>query len=215
MSTTEEQVLVCTVGSWWQDASTNPQPTDAPTIAPPAINEGKTIGLQPIGGARAQSRFSGRTAKPIFSSPPLDGAPQTTKYTSPPFPTNGSVLDAKQAHKDDWKLPSRGKTCDGSSPGPPPTLASRWRFNLSTWRWEVSDNEAANTQLMQHVIAARRWGDGRDGLAPATRRALPTASSTDDDSRQLGPKILHLEDLPALGVLQNKRRLYFGISSTL
>lgn len=169
MSATEEQVLVCTVGSWWhQGASLNPQPTPD---APPAINEEK-VTLKPIGGARAQSRFSGRTAKPIFSSPPLDGAPQTSSSPAlAPQPSN--VLKPDQTKLSTWRFPTRGKTCDGTPPTP--ASASRWRFNLSTWRWEVTGDDSAGTQL-QHVIAARRWGDGRDGLAPAIRRAVSTGT---------------------------------------
>lgn len=178
MSATEEQVLVCTVGSWWhQGASLNPQPS-AP--APLVINE-DNVTLKPIGGARAQSRFSGRTAKPIFSSPPLDGAPQTS---SPALaPESNTTIRPDQAKLNTWRLPSRGKTCDGTSP--PSASSSRWRFNLSTWRWEVTGDDSAGTQL-QHVIAARRWGDGRDGLAPAIRGAVPTGSENATDAIATG-----------------------------
>lgn len=84
--------------------------------------------------------------------------------------------------------PALGQTCDGL---PPHHRAASnallgtaqyggdWTFNLKSWRWERKGGAivggtaaaAAEGASDKHALAARRWGDGRDGLASAVKRA--------------------------------------------
>ena len=185
MITIAEQVMPTSVegaGSWWNQ---NP-PASVATSAPLEPRPPVTSKIQPIGGARAQNRFSGRTAKPIFRSAPLDGAPKTvTGVDSQP-----AALPSQP--KKSWRLPQRGKTCDGSitisdtinsntatATAPTATAtASRWKFNLDAWRWEVATDVAAGEKLAaQYHISARRWGDGRDALGAATTKTTTTTAT--------------------------------------
>ena len=186
MITIAEQVMPTSVegaGSWWNQ---NPPASVAipVTFAPLEPRPPVTSKIQPIGGARAQNRFSGRTAKPIFRSVPLDGAPKTV--------TGADSQPASQPKKS-WRLPQRGNTCDGSTISdtinsstttttttPTATAtASRWKFNLDAWRWEVATDVAAGEKLAaQYHISARRWGDGRDALgAAATTKTTATTAT--------------------------------------
>jgi len=196
MPAAEEQVIINSTSSWWHNASilNDPKEPLAPAVpAPP-----KAQPYAPVGGARAQCRFAGRTAKPIFSSPPLSGAPKINssswKQEAPAAAAQGDTSlfsNAKQyADTKTWVLPMQGQTCDGTRPekvnsSSAPT-ASRWTFNLSTWTWEVAEDKDAGPKLAaQYGIAARRWGDGRDTLGPATRQQTTagdaTAITTADD----------------------------------
>jgi transitional endoplasmic reticulum ATPase len=149
-----EDHTTTTPWSWWQSAAAVPDES-APTL--PA----------PIGGARAQSRFSGKSAKPIFASVPLEGAPVTSASRAPP-----PAPDAAR-HKA-WRLPTRGRTCDGSAPHVESATSSTWQWNIDAWRWEPKGG-AAIVGKAEHAIAARRWGDGRDTLGAAVRQQQASA----------------------------------------
>eukprot|EP00887_Chlorella_sp_A99_P001514 scaffold8.g1514.t1 len=131
------------------------------------------------GGARAQARFTGSTARPLFRSAPLDGVPVLSKPDAPtpqrhvPSPAG---LDS-----------TRGLTCDGSVLADDATRAvpaqqhvSKWVFDLDGWRWHRKHDGAhleaegpcqQPKQLAKHQLAARRWGGGRDALVPAAAAA--------------------------------------------
>lgn len=173
--------MVATVGSWWSAAASEEVKT-----APSSLEQHKCESyLQPIGGARAQSRFAGRSATPIFTSPPLSGAPIVPRVAHPPPPQAVSAVEtyANATSKvlnegTDLKYAARGHTCDGSLPGGASSTATRWVFNKTTWRWELRVTEGSNQSqsLLQHMIAARRWGDSRDELAPAVQQATTATS---------------------------------------
>ena len=213
MPAAEEQVIINSTSSWWHNASVlndRKEPLAPAIPAPP-----KEQPYAPVGGARAQCRFAGRTAKPIFSSPPLSGAPkinssswkQETPAAAAAAEGDNSLHSNKPnqyADRKTWVLPMQGQTCDGTLPGkvnssPSPSAAaagagaptaSRWTFNLNSWTWEVADDKDAGPQLAaQYGIAARRWGDGRDTLGPATRlhsAAGDVSTTATDDSNSDG-----------------------------
>ena len=62
------------VGSWWYAFARDPSSEINEKRNPVCDSRAMDIAMLP-GGARAQCRFSGPTAKPIFRSPPLDGSP--------------------------------------------------------------------------------------------------------------------------------------------
>ncbi len=185
MPAAEEQVVMNTTSSWWH----NPEVlgVEKKTLAPPSPP--KTYA--PVGGARAQCRFAGKTAKPIFSSPPLSGAP---KINSSSWKQETAYHKQDQDDRKTWVLPMKGQTCDGSHPqkGNSATTAtatataapaaSRWRFNINSWSWEVADDADAGPRLAaQYGIAARRWGDGRDTLGSATRQQQTTCGDQQEE----------------------------------
>jgi transitional endoplasmic reticulum ATPase len=147
-----DQVVITSVGDWFKDLAGRHE--DEADLPKQPAHPSKRPKPQAIGGAVAQCRFSGRTATPIFASPPLDGSPlQRTKQKSPVPPER-------------TLLPVQGYTCDGLPSQDVPT--SRWRFDLNAWRWEAAEGEGnhdGSAAALQHAIAARRWGDGRDHLA--------------------------------------------------
>ncbi|KAG7670187.1 hypothetical protein Ndes2526A_g06520 [Nannochloris sp. 'desiccata'] len=182
MPAAEEQVVINSTSSWWHNPSVLNDPKNP--LAPAVPTPPKEQPYAPVGGARAQCRFAGRTAKPIFSSPPLSGAPKINssswKQETPAAEGDNSHFNNPKQCDDRkrWVLPMQGQTCDGTRPqnvnpscsSASPT-ASRWKFNLDSWTWEVADDEDAGPRLAaQYGIAARRWGDGRDTLGPATRQ---------------------------------------------
>ena len=102
-------------------------------------------------------------------------------------PLSGSPLPASAMRKAPTLKPAIGETCDGL---PPPWRAasdavlasgsqrSKWTFDLQRWRWERSGGGNDDTSVHRlgragdkHALAARRWGDGRDTLAAAVKRA--------------------------------------------
>lgn len=61
---------------------------------------------------------------------------------------------------------------------------SAWRFNFETWQWEI-DTEGGITAFLQNkalaaerdLLAARRWGGGRDTLRGSGAESLPSTSA--------------------------------------
>lgn len=107
-------VTTTTVGDWWKSSSQGTTHVEASHCS----SLDSHGGLIPVGGARAQCRFSGKTAKPL--GPQQDWCPSENKST---------------------QRGTRGKTCDGM--GPPPDSGSRWAFNVDTWTWEPGVGSSA------------------------------------------------------------------------
>ena len=154
-----------------------------PSVAGRADGNDRNAAEQGVGGAVTQSRFMGRTAIPIATTPPVDGAP-TISFAAP-APTAAQQQQQQQAA---W--PGRAQTCDGSGAaaeadareGSPGAFQSRWVFDVNAWQWQQKHQgdeggdepalpspapAATHHRLAQHDIAARRWGDGRDTLGAA------------------------------------------------
>ncbi len=126
---------------------------------------------QAVGGAASQCRLAGRCHIPMGTTAPVSGSP---------LPPSVIVRKGPEA------APALGETCDGMPPpwrsGTDAVLksgagASKWTFDLRLWRWQRSGIdgsavvEIGTSVRDKHALAARRWGDGRDGLAAAVKRA--------------------------------------------
>ena len=170
-------------------------PPAEPAGAPAPQQEG--AGLRLVGGARAQSRFSGKTAIPIATTPALSSAgaaaaaapPSAATQPAPPS-SNGSSQRQLQAAAPPaparhaaWASSAAGRTIDGSVPGPDSTACgehvSRWVFDTATWQWRVRGGEPcalSGTPSDKHQLAARRWGDSRDSLGPAALQRQQAAA---------------------------------------
>ena len=190
MSETEQQVAMTTLGSWWTGIGKSnepPQSVESGCINPDSKNA--------AGGAKAQSRFSGQTAKPLFHSVALSSRGVHVEQTAVGGQSDPSAGgDATKGTSDgvDWSLLSaekkasslgmadtmgsgRGYRCDGLTVEV--AGVTGWEWSLDEWRW-VRKSESRghllyentkNTEL-QSEIAARRWGDGRDTLGHVMKR---------------------------------------------
>ncbi len=170
-------------------------------------------GLLLVGGARAQSRFSGRTAIPIATCTPLSSAgnaavqaPAAAAATAAAAPTAAAPHPSMRSGQEQpqaaplpalgrhaaWAGRPAGHTIDGSTPTRSSSACgehtSRWVFDTASWQWRVRDGQpcaAAASPSDKHQLAARRWGDSRDGLGAAAlgrQQAEQQAASKANDS---------------------------------
>lgn len=164
-----------------QEAGAEPQLVHEPlpTAAAPPEADGANAaaaseGLQGVGGAVAQSRFlSARCHIPLYKDAPRSA--RTVEPTQPP--AGGTGLGG--LFRERW--PGVGRTCDGGAAPRPAgscTEPSTWVFDVDAWEWRREGSGAqAQPRSAQHDIAARRWGDGRDTLAPALQPSQQTAAA--------------------------------------
>lgn len=186
----EHKVSTMTPGSWWQTSSifgggiTNTEPETSSIIVADRehvverTGEEDTNAQRAIGGARAQSRFLGKTATPLFREAAMSA--QSNSKKSEDILVGGVDTDWGLDGKGDFV--QNGVRCDGL-----PLDAARqgWVFCFDRWKWVKDNGECTSEMLksmerskMEHMIAARRWGDGRDSLlresaaydAPAKRK---------------------------------------------
>ncbi|KAL4458073.1 hypothetical protein ABPG75_012938 [Micractinium tetrahymenae] len=206
------EVLHSGSASWWSSTSwfagglqdpASAAPAPAPSAeAPPAASEPPTDGLVSVGGAKAQSRFSGKTAIPIGTVAPLSSAsldpkqpeqavqPEQAQAQQQPALRQAqqqavaaapSAEPAAGRHAPWGGRTAVGRTVDGSLPSPATDSlrgehVSRWVFDTRNWRWALKGEHGAGLPAGpsdKHQLAARRWGDGRDALGAA---ALQTSS---------------------------------------
>lgn len=154
-----------------------------------------------MGGAKAQSRFSGKTAIPIGTCVPLSSAAVAPPYAAAqqarqptpvrqPQPAGGAAASqpSVERHTGWGSSAGTGRTLDGSVPSDagnslPGEHTSRWVFDTRAWQWvlkgQVMEGEEGARLLPpacasdKHQLAARRWGDGRDALGAAALQAPP------------------------------------------
>ena len=153
----------------------------APGSQPPTASQPQEADtLTVVGGAKAQSRFSGKTAIPIATVTPLSIASLAKPSGGAPpqqQPSGGASLPAAAQHEAWSSARVTGRTVDGSVPpsadggngvGSGGPHRSRYVFDTHNWRWVHSDpaGQAAGSSD-KHQLAARRWGDGRDALSAA------------------------------------------------
>jgi transitional endoplasmic reticulum ATPase len=153
----------------------------APGGQPPAASQPQEADtLTVVGGAKAQSRFSGKTAIPIATVTPLSIASLAKPSGAAPAqqqPSGGSSLPAAARHEAWSSTRVAERTVDGSVPpsadggngvGTGGPHRSRYVFDTRNWRWVHSESagQAAGSSD-KHQLAARRWGDRRDSLAAA------------------------------------------------
>ena len=155
---TQEDIVTCTsLGSWWTTSSglsSTPQAVESGHVNPESKNA--------VGGAKAQSRFSGKSAMPLFRAFPESCSLHEAS------PSSGPKQDAV-----DWALKSkvkstlhvgRGRRCDGVEGN---VSQGSWVWSMEKWQWEREGNPVPprdTKSTIQSDIAARRWGDGRDNL---------------------------------------------------
>ena len=150
-----------------------------------------------VGGAKAQSRFNGKTAIPLGSCVPLSSAALAPPASVPqqqrpqqPASTTLSLPAAPAARHGAWGRQAVGHTIDGSVPASASGGAlmgehvSRWRYDWHHHSWVLKGAQAADaTQLLpggsteKHQLAARRWGEGRDALGAAASRQQPAGGA--------------------------------------
>lgn len=178
------------------DAAVAPQP-ESSAAATPSLDS-----LVVVGGAKAQSRFSGKTAIPIATCTPMStGSGTAAAAAAATQAAAAAALNAQQPQAIQGKQPAAalaaaaaarhaamaggrlvpaGRTVDGSVPraaeGPKTgEHASRWVFDTRAWRWvvrgELPAGQAPPAVSDKHLLAARRWGDGRDALGAAASAA--------------------------------------------
>ena len=134
-----------------------------------------------MGGAISQSRLAGRSCHiPFGRSAPVDGSPiaeSAIRTTAALVPGIGQTCDG---------LPPRHRLASNAVLGTSQCVGG-WTFNLARWQWERIGEQAGadiseGSSEDKHALAARRWGDGRDGLAVAVKRArLDDAALEGDD----------------------------------
>lgn len=133
---------------------------------------------------------------PLFHATPLDSSPGLGGSTRQPVVAAAKRAALGPAMRAGDHARSTGQTCDGL----PPTVkdgtaaVSRWVFDVEEWRWRRRNecSSGANAAELQakapppakHQLAARRWGDGRDDLAPAAAAMAADASTADAPKRQ-------------------------------
>jgi len=203
MVETEQQVAMTTLGSWWTGigkTSEPPQSVDSGYVNPNSKNA--------AGGAKAQSRFSGQTAKPLFHSVALSsrgvhvertavgGKNDTTDGGAPKGTSDGVDWSLTSAEKRALSLgmtdtmgSERGYRCDGLTVEV--AGVTGWEWSLDEWKWVRRSESNAHSlyenidsNKMQAEIAARRWGDGRDTL----RHAVGRDESQEAQCDQVGNK---------------------------
>lgn len=150
-----------------------------------------------VGGAKAQSRFNGKTAIPLGSCVPLSSAALAPPASVPqqqrpqqPASTTLSLPAAPAARHGAWGRQAVGHTIDGSVPASASggvlmgEHVSRWRYDWHHHSWVLKGAQAADaTQLLpggsteKHQLAARRWGEGRDALGAAASRQQPAGGA--------------------------------------
>lgn len=185
-------------GGGLQEAAAAAQPAVAPAAAPVGAETAQHqegTGIIAVGGARAQSRFSGKTAIPIATCAPLSSAGRAAaaapapariaaaggQLAPPPAREHSSIqgqlaaapLPASTRHAA-WAGQPVGHTVDGSVPDRSGSACgehvSRWVFDTASWQWRVRDGHPcgpAGGPSDKHQLAARRWGDSRDALGAA------------------------------------------------
>ncbi|KAI7845235.1 hypothetical protein COHA_001279 [Chlorella ohadii] len=215
--------------SWWSSSSwfaggvlqdAPAAPAAQPVASQPAVpgdarpaQQQDGAGLLLVGGARAQSRFSGRTAIPIATCTPLSSAgnaavqaPAAAAATAAAAPTAAAPHPSMRSGQEQpqaaplpalgrhaaWAGRPAGHTIDGSTPTRSSSACgehtSRWVFDTASWQWRVRDGQpcaAAASPSDKHQLAARRWGDSRDGLGAAAlgrQQAEQQAASKANDS---------------------------------
>ena len=190
-----------------------------PAAAPAALPADSLVA---VGGAKAQSRFSGKTAIPIATCTPMSSGSGTAAAAAAARPAAATAASSQQQQPLQPPLPPPppqqqatplqlkqptaalaaaaaarhaamaggrtapvGRTVDGSVPrqaeGPiTGEHVSRWVFDTRSWRWVVrGEPEAAPAVSDKHLLAARRWGDGRDALGAAATAASATAAAAE------------------------------------
>lgn len=172
----EPMVSTMTPGSWWQTSSifggggTYREPETSSIIVAdrePAVErtgEEDTNAQRAIGGARSQSRFLGKTATPLFREAAMSA--QTTSKKNEDILVGGMDTDWGLGGNKSWV--QNGVRCDGL---PLDAGQQGWVFCFDEWKWVRDNGECTSEMLqcmerskMEHMIAARRWGDGRDAL---------------------------------------------------
>ena len=159
------QVVETSVGTWWEgfsgkeascsNATENINETRGSSIWGSAA---QSIDRVP-GGAMAQCRFRGRTAKPIFCSPPLDSSVRLRTDEGCSDPNKEGQKNQKlsvaskrayiwdKADTNSALLHGKGRRCDEELDDDEDDKtvcflateageASKWRFNLERWQWE-------------------------------------------------------------------------------
>eukprot|EP00890_Picochlorum_soloecismus_P000445 jgi/Picsp_1/1400/NSC_04879-R1_transitional endoplasmic reticulum atpase len=183
MAETEHQVATTTLGSWWTGIGKTSEP-------PQSVENGynNPDSKNAAGGAKAQSRFSGQTAKPLFHSVALSSRGVHVEQTAVGGQSNNTSGVGRKGTNDgvDWSLLSadkrasslgmadtmgsgRGHRCDGLTVEV--AGVTGWEWSLDEWKWVRRSEsnghslyENTETNKLQSEIAARRWGDGRDTL---------------------------------------------------
>ncbi len=187
--------------SWFAGGLQEASSADAAPVpsseAPQAASAPPTDSLVAVGGAKAQSRFSGKTAIPIGTVAPLSSAslhpkqasgqqqqaqPQQQPHPVAPAPSEESAAARHGA----WGSGTvTGRTIDGSAPASAGDSlrgehVSRWVFDTRNWRWVLRGEADAGPPAGpsdKHQLAARRWGDGRDTLGAAALQPGPAPAA--------------------------------------
>ena len=169
----------------------------APQQAAPTSQPAEPDGLTVVGGAKAQSRFSGKTAIPIATcsaqgmpmSTGAGTAAATARATEAPAGAAVPKQPQLRQHAAWGGARAAGHTVDGSVPAGGTAMGehtSRWVFDTANWRWALKGQrvpQQPGATSDKHLLAARRWGDSRDALgATAAQRQQQQRGHSDAPS---------------------------------
>ena len=137
-----------------------------------------------IGGAKAQSRFLGKTALPMFR----EAAMSEQQSVASTRDSAGDMVYNRMVSRGDAAMV--GYRCDGR-----PVVRDRmdgghgWVFSFDEWAWKRKDGVDTDDEYScKNMLAARRWGDGRDALILEQMKKQKKQRSEDMDISKVGVK---------------------------
>jgi SpoVK/Ycf46/Vps4 family AAA+-type ATPase len=165
---------------WWQKSSLfgcQSQNECSPTVVE------NTPG---IGGAKAQSRFLGKTALPMFREAAMS---EQHSVASTRDSAGDVVYNRMAARVEGAKV---GYRCDGRPVVPNQMMdgGHGWVFSFEEWAWKRKDSvDPDNEYSCKNMLAARRWGDGRDDLILEQMKKQKKQRPEDMDVSKVGEHV--------------------------
>lgn len=142
---------------WWQKSSifgSHVSEGERACVVPVGTRSAQEGGMTAVGGAKAQSRFCGKTALPMFREAAKD---------SEVLAKSGDIHERVFEKVVERRI---GQRCDGE-----PVVSTgkifrhEWVFSFDDWSWKRNESTDIESSFSD-MLAARRWGDGRDSLLP-------------------------------------------------